>query len=135
MCGIAGAISLKGLDQNKINRCLDLMRKRGPDGLAFKPISFGTKIVTLLFSRLGIVDPTPQSMQPFTRGNLTIITNGELYNYVELRRTLISLGHTFYTKSDTEVMLAAWQQWREASLNKMEGMWAFALIDLSLIHI
>ena len=83
-------------------------------------------------------------MQPFTRGNLTIITNGELYNYVELRRTLISFGHTFSTKSDTEVMLAAWQQWGEASLNKMEGMWAFALIDtareqlilcLSLIHI
>ena len=67
MCGIAGAISLKGLDKNKINRCLDLMRKRGPDGAAFKPISFGGKIVTLLFSRLGIVDPTPQSMQPFTR--------------------------------------------------------------------
>ena len=129
MCGIAGAISLKGLDKNKINRCLGLMRKRGPDGAAFKPISFGGKIVTLLFSRLGIVDPTPQSMQPFTRGNLTIITNGELYNYVELRRTLISFGHTFSTKSDTEVMLAAWQQWGEASLNKMEGMWAFALID------
>ena len=117
MCGIAGAISLKGLDKNKINRCLGLMRKRGPDGAAFKPISFGGKIVTLLFSRLGIVDPTPQSMQPFTRGNLTIITNGELYNYVELRRTLISFGHTFSTKSDTEVMLAAWQQWGEASLN------------------
>ena len=129
MCGIAGAISLKGLDQNKIKRCLDLMEKRGPDGVAFKPISFGRKTVTLLFSRLGIVDPTPQSMQPFTRGDLTIVTNGELYNYIELRRTLITLGHTFCTKSDTEVMLAAWQQWGEASLDKMEGMWAFALID------
>jgi asparagine synthase (glutamine-hydrolysing) len=60
-------------------------------------------------------------MQPFTRGDLTIITNGELYNYVELRRTLISLGHTFYTKSDTEVMLAAWQQWGEAPSIKWKG--------------
>ena len=135
MCGIAGAISNKSIDQNKIDRTLNLMKERGPDGQTVKTFSFGKQTVTLLFSRLAIVDPTPQSMQPFTRKNLTIITNGELYNYIELKRRLMALGHVFVTKSDTEVMLAAWQQWGESSLDKMEGMWAFALIDMTKNHL
>ena len=69
-------------------------------------------------------------MQPFSRRALKIITNGELYNHIELRKELNSLGHHFKTKSDTEVMLAAWEQWGESSLDRMEGMWAFALVDI-----
>ena len=98
MCGIAGAISNRGIDQNKIDRTLNLMKERGPDGQTVKTFSFGKQTVTLLFSRLGIVDPTPQSMQPFTRQNLTIITNGELYNYIELKRELTGFGHVFVNK-------------------------------------
>jgi asparagine synthase (glutamine-hydrolysing) len=129
MCGIAGAIGPRGLTQTRIERTLPLMQKRGPDGTSVKTISLGDQTVTLLFSRLAIIDPSPRSMQPFIRDNLVIITNGELYNHLELKKELTLRGHLFTTESDTEVMLAAWQEWGESSLNKMEGMWAFALID------
>ena len=129
MCGIVGAIGPGRIDANRIMRTRHLMRRRGPDGTG---VHFGTvagSTVTLVFARLAIIDTDPRAMQPFSRGDLVIVTNGELYNYVELRDELSRLGHRFLTQSDTEVMLAAWQEWSEAALDRMEGMWAFALID------
>ena len=129
MCGIAGAISKIDISSERINQTLELMKNRGPDGSRSEVIIFNNHKIFLLFSRLSIIDLEPRAMQPFSRGALKIITNGELYNHIELRKELNSLGHYFKTKSDTEVMLAAWEQWGESSLDKMEGMWAFALVD------
>ena len=130
MCGIAGAISKIDISSDRINRTLGLMKNRGPDGSRSEVITFSNHKIFLLFSRLSIIDLEPRAMQPFSRGNLKIISNGELYNHTELRRELKTLGHRFKTKSDTEVMLAAWEQWGEESLDRMEGMWAFALVNI-----
>ena len=130
MCGIAGAISKIDISSERINQTLGLMKNRGPDGSRSEVIIFNNHKIFLLFSRLSIIDLEPRAMQPFSRGALKIITNGELYNHIELRKELKTLGHHFKTKSDTEVMLAAWEQWGESSLDRMEGMWAFALVDI-----
>ena len=130
MCGIAGAISKIDISSDRINQTLGLMKNRGPDDSRSEVIIFNNHKIFLLFSRLSIIDLEPRAMQPFSRGALKIITNGELYNHIELRKELNSLGHHFKTKSDTEVMLAAWEQWGESSLDRMEGMWAFALVDI-----
>ena len=130
MCGIAGAISKIDISSERINQTLGLMKNRGPDGSRSEVIIFNNHKIFLLFSRLSIIDLEPRAMQPFSRGALKIITNGELDNHIELRKELNSLGHHFKTKSDTEVMLAAWEQWGESSLDRMEGMWAFALVDI-----
>ena len=130
MCGIAGAISKIDISSERINQTLGLMKNRGPDGSRSEVIIFNNHKIFLLFSRLSIIDLEPRAMQPFSRRALKIITNGELYNHIELRKELNSLGHHFKTKSDTEVMLAAWEQWGESSLDRMEGMWAFALVDI-----
>ena len=130
MCGIAGVISKIDISPERINQTLGLMKNRGPDGSRSEVIIFNNHKIFLLFSRLSIIDLEPRAMQPFSRGALKIITNGELYNHIELRKELNSLGHHFKTKSDTEVMLAAWEQWGESSLDRMEGMWAFALVDI-----
>ena len=131
MCGIAGVISKIDISPERINQTLGLMKNRGPDGSRSEVIIFNNHKIFLLFSRLSIIDLEPRAMQPFSRGALKIITNGELYNHIELRKELNSLGHHFKTKSDTEVMLAAWEQWGESSLDRMEGMWAFALVDIN----
>lgn len=129
MCGIAGAIGPREIAPDRIERALHLMRRRGPDGTDTHVGRVGESTVTLLFARLAIIDTDPRAMQPFTYGDLVIVSNGELYNYIELRHELVRLGHEFSTESDTEVMLAAWREWGEAALDRMEGMWAFALID------
>jgi asparagine synthase (glutamine-hydrolysing) len=131
MCGIAGAIGPRDIPSNRIERARYLLRHRGPDGTAVHVGKVAGNIVTLIFGRLAIIDTDPRAMQPFHLGELVIVSNGELYNYIELRDELRTLGHVFTTESDTEVMLAAWREWGEASLEKMEGMWAFALIDTS----
>jgi len=129
MCGIAGAIGPTEIDPSRIERARHLMRHRGPDGTDTHTATVAGNVVTLVFARLAIIDTDPRAMQPFTRGDLVIVTNGELYNYVELKAELTRLGHAFATEADTEVMLAAWQEWGEDALDRMEGMWAFALID------
>ena len=82
------------------------MKNRGPDGSRSRFITFSNHKIFLLFSRLSIIDlEPPRAMQPFSRGNLKIISNGELYNHIELRQKLKTLVLRFKTKSDTEVIL------------------------------
>lgn len=80
--------------------------------------------------RLSIVDLSPFGHQPMSyRGRYWITYNGEVYNYLELRGELEGLGHQFLTRSDTEVILAAYAQWGESCLNRFNGMWALAILD------
>ena len=130
MCGIAGYFGSKRIEETRVNSTLDLMKRRGPNGQKFELIEVNnTKNCYLLHSRLSIIDLDERSNQPFTYNGKTIVYNGEIYNYLEVREELSKLGHVFKTKSDTEVLIHALDEWGIDALNKVEGMWAFALYD------
>lgn len=130
MCGIAGYIGSLELNSEQVEHCLKLMRRRGPDAAGIYRHSFGSeKNVCLLHSRLSIIDLDERANQPFTRGPKTLVYNGEIYNYIELKNELQARGRRFNTTSDTEVLLATLEEYGWKGLDKCEGMWAFALYD------
>ena len=101
------------------------MAKRGPDGQGV----WHDETAGLAFRRLAIIDLHERSSQPMHLGNLHLVFNGEIYNYVELRDTLRGLGHRFLTEGDAEVLLHAWAEWGEQALERLNGMFAFAVWD------
>ena len=129
MCGFAGMVGFEGLpaDKQAVDRMAASLFHRGPDegGL------YASRSVGLGFRRLAILDLTPTAHQPMISedGQLVLVFNGEIYNYVELRLDLQSLGHTFKSTGDTEVLLHAYQQWGHDCLQKLNGMWAFLIYD------
>src|SRR4051794_40047964 len=130
MCGIAGYSGEAPLDGARVRRALKLMRHRGPDDASHR--AFDTpdgRRVELLHTRLTIIDLDPRSNQPMRIGDRWIAFNGELYNYVEVRRRLEAKGVAFRTSSDTEVLLAALDDGGVDALDGCEGMWAFASYD------
>jgi len=129
MCGIAGYIGRRGLSEKQVGRTLDLMKNRGPDDQRHRLVASGRIRVDLLHSRLSIIDLDERSNQPFKIGPATLIFNGEIYNYVELRHELIEQGIKFITESDTEVLLRSYLEWGDACVEKFEGMWALAVWD------
>lgn len=129
MCGIAGHIGTGAIDDERVAAALGLMKNRGPDhqdGVAFR---HGELHVVLLHSRLSIIDLEPRSNQPFTIGDCTLVFNGEIYNYLELRQRLRARGVSFRTESDTEVLLQSYLAFGPDCVNDFEGMWAFAIYD------
>lgn len=104
---------------------------RGPDGEGWEEYRTAAGPLILAHRRLAIVDTSPLGAQPMGRGPLHVVYNGEIYNHVELRTELEGLGHAFRTRSDTEVLLAAWQQWGADCLRRCNGMFAFVLWDQS----
>lgn len=104
-----------------------------------RAVAEGSRSAPLLLGhrRLAIVDLSPLGHQPMRRGGLWAVYNGELYNHVELRRELEALGHAFVSHSDTEVLLAAWAQWGPQALERFNGMWSLALLDLQrrILHV
>ena len=131
MCGIAGYFCKARVRDSNIQNTLDLMRNRGPDNQDFR--LFGTNDkeshVGLLHSRLSIIDLDSRSNQPFTIGSQTIVFNGEIYNYLELRDGLSKRGIVLNTSSDTEVLLHYFRIYGEKCVEFLEGMWAFAVYD------
>jgi asparagine synthase (glutamine-hydrolysing) len=126
MCGIAGYIGKQTPSDDQVNRCLELMRRRGPDARGMYRQSFGDGLqVVLLHSRLSIIDLDERSNQPFQLENDVLVYNGEIYNYLEVRDSLESRA-LFETTGDTEVLLRALQAMGTAALDRCEGMWAFA---------
>ncbi len=130
MCGVAGYIGRRELSQDRLARCMDAMKRRGPDVSRYQAWSTrsGTNVY-LVHSRLNIIDANARSNQPLEVKGKWIALNGELYNYREIRRELATEGVGFLTESDTEVLLRAIIQWDWAALNRCEGMWAFAVYD------
>jgi len=129
MCGIAGIVELEGRtpDRSVLAAMTRAVAHRGPDGEGLDiqgPVGLGHR-------RLAIVDLSPGGHQPMlgANGKLRITFNGEIYNYVELREELLGLGHEFCTHSDTEVLLAAYAQWGARCVDRLNGMWAFAIHD------
>jgi asparagine synthase (glutamine-hydrolysing) len=128
MCGISGIIRKDGLQvgSDRIRRMNDLAAHRGPDGDGY----FHAPGIALGHRRLAILDLNPRGAQPMARGDrYQIVFNGEVYNFLELRTELESLGHRFSTGTDTEVILAAYSEWGADCLPRFNGMWAFAIYD------
>lgn len=160
MCGIVGEWRFDGraVDCRRLERATSLIAHRGPDDegylLATPDTGFAearsgagsvlehlpaiggpvTSVPTIAFGfrRLSIIDTSSAGHQPMASadGSCWIVFNGEIYNHIELRDELIAKGHTFRGHSDTEVILAAYAEWGTACLERFNGMWAFALLDL-----
>ncbi|MBI5138671.1 MAG: hypothetical protein HZA95_02640 [Candidatus Vogelbacteria bacterium] len=120
MCAIAGAPS-----KEDVVRMLELMRHRAPDDAG----TFQDERFTMGMGRLKIIDLISNDLCPITHKGLTLTFNGEIYNYIDLREELKKIGHTFKTSSDTEVLLVAYIEWNEGCLDKLNGMFAFAVND------
>src|SRR5882724_111993 len=132
MCGIAGLITQN--PEARIGAMLKAIEHRGRDdeGIWTSPAIDGAgQRVCFGHRRLSIIDTSSAGHQPMIShdGRLLVILNGEIYNYRELRDQLASKGRTFRTQTDTEVLLAAWAEWGEDCLPRLNGMFAFALWD------
>ena len=130
MCGIAGILRLDGQAAcpRELARMAVVLRHRGPDGEGIW-IAPGRE-VGLAHRRLSILDLTPASAQPMHYGGrYTVTFNGEIYNFLELRQDLLSRGHTFRSDGDTEVLLAGYAEYGEGVLDRLDGMFAFAIWD------
>lgn len=129
MCGICGIVSLNDRPANSstVKIMMSILRHRGPndDG------QFTSSNVALGFVRLSILDLSFLGHQPMSdeSGRYTIIHNGEVYNYIEIREDLKSKGLTFNSNTDTEVILKAYLTWGERCLERFNGMWAFCIYD------
>ena len=130
MCGIAGYFKLNDTtdlpDEQLIGRMIRILRHRGPD-------EFGAYLdnrCVLGQARLSIIDLSTGS-QPLCNedGSIWISYNGEIYNYIELRDELEQAGHRFRTRSDTEVIVHAYEQWGRECLSRFNGQFAFAIYD------
>ena len=128
MCGLFGMVSRRGsVDPRMLDAGTDLVAHRGPDGRG--TVIIGS--VGLGHRRLSILDTSDAGLQPMRHADqpLTIVYNGEIYNYLELRTELAAAGHRFRTGTDTEVILAAYLAWGNSCVARFNGMWAFALLD------
>src|ERR1051326_8006627 len=129
MCGFVGVVALNEapIDAAAIRQMSSTLRHRGPDDddiYVAGSIGFG-------FRRLSILDLSPAGHQPMYSedGQTVLVFNGEIYNYIELRKELRSLGHDFKSSGDTEVLLHAYLEWGQECLDKLNGMWAFLIHD------
>lgn len=130
MCGIVGILSKESIvDRIVLIAGRDALSHRGPDD-AGEWWSLDGR-VGLAHRRLAIIDLSPSGHQPMQTedGALTIVFNGEIYNFLDLRHELASKGHVFRTSSDTEVILAAYREWGVDCLSHFNGAFAFALFD------
>ncbi|MCS7210392.1 MAG: asparagine synthase (glutamine-hydrolyzing) [Chloroherpetonaceae bacterium] len=129
MCGIAGTVGF--YDQELLEQMSGVMVHRGPDDSGIKMLSTDSLKVGLAFRRLAIIDLSPLGHQPMSTPDerVWIIFNGEIYNYLELRQVLQAKGYIFRSRTDTEVILNAYLEWGTACVERLNGMWAFALVD------
>lgn len=126
MCGIAGFISPARADAAALVPMLARIAHRGPDGQG----TFVEGPAALGHCRLAIIDLQGGAQPLYSEDkNFVVVFNGEIYNYRELTAELTALGHTFTTRTDTEVLLHGWEQWGRELLPRLRGMFAFALWD------
>ncbi|MBL7943008.1 MAG: asparagine synthase (glutamine-hydrolyzing) [Flavobacteriales bacterium] len=128
MCGIAAVINATGTNEQArtgMENMLSAIRHRGPDASHI----WQHEGTLLGHNRLSIIDLSDAADQPMHFAHLSIVFNGEVYNYREIRIELEGLGHTFHTGSDTEVVLHAYHQWGRKCVEKFMGMWALVIWD------
>lgn len=125
MCGIGGYYGFR--DDNLVKKMSRLMEHRGPDGEGI----YTDSTTTLLNRRLAIIDREGGNQPIWNEDkSLVVVYNGEIYNYRELREELESAGHTFSTKTDTEIIVHGYEQWGEACFDRFNGMFGIALYDV-----
>src|SRR3954453_3063430 len=127
MCGIAGKVSADGpVDRALVERMCELIEHRGPDSRGI----FADPCAVLGIQRLAIIDLETGDQPIYNEDrSLVVVLNGEIYNYRELRAELRSRGHHFETESDTEVIVHLYEEHGEACVERLRGMFAFALWD------
>ena len=133
MCGIAGIVDFASeVDEDLLKRMTEAIKHRGPDDEGY----FIDKEVGLGHRRLSIID-LKTGHQPIHNENesIWIVHNGEIYNFKELRENLEKNGHKFYTNSDTEVIVHAYEEWGENCVKRFNGMFAFAIWDSNKKHV
>jgi asparagine synthase (glutamine-hydrolysing) len=127
MCGIAGIVDFGGIDAAemapRLNRAVARLARRGPDGTG----TWHDDTCALAHTRLAIIDLSEAAAQPMEGHGGVIVFNGEIYNFALLAGELRRLGHRFVSRSDTEVLLAGWRAWGVGLLDRLVGMFAFAL--------
>jgi asparagine synthase (glutamine-hydrolysing) len=132
MCGIAGIVMRAGEAANRelIERMADRLGHRGPDDSGV----FIHENVGLGHTRLAVIDTSEAGRQPLFNedGSVAVVFNGEIYNYRELVEELTKAGHVFRSRTDTEVIAHAWEEYREACLERFRGMFALAILDTRL---
>ena len=127
MCGIFGIVQQNNISVTPklLQKAIELVRHRGPDGqYTYTADSWG-----FAHTRLAIIDLSKDGLQPMHYKGHVITYNGEIYNYLELRNELQQKGYSFSTRSDTEVLLAAYDFWGAECVQHFNGMWAFAIFD------
>ena len=128
MCGIAGIISNNSslITADRVKRMTDALAHRGPDAEGH----WVNSTTALGNRRLAIIDLSNAASQPLHYlQRYTIIHNGEIYNYIELKEDLQKKGYSFNSRSDTEVIVAAYDHWKEECVDHFDGMFAFAVWD------
>lgn len=133
MCGFLGFSTVKDISDEQVKRALYLIKHRGPNNQTYKLYDYKKSKVCMGHARLSIIDLAEHSNQPFLSscGRYSLIFNGEIYNYKEIRQELIAHGNEFLTEGDTEVLLQAWIKWGAKCLPRIIGMFAFVVFDRS----
>ena len=127
MCGITGFINKKDNKQDIIKKMADKIAHRGPDGEGY----YIDEDIALAHRRLAIIDLSTGNQPMFNKDkSLVIVFNGEIYNFLELKKELKDKGYKFQNKSDTEVIINGYQEWGKKIVNHLRGMFAFAIWDI-----
>ena len=132
MCGISGFLGPNNLSPKRdtILKTLELMKNRGKDDSGTFEYNINDKFkINLNHTRLSIIDPRPNSSQPFNDEESSIVFNGMIYNYIEIRKKLLKKKIKFYTNSDTEVLLKFLNYYGPEKLYELDGMWSFAYLN------
>lgn len=127
MCGFVGFTNKINDASIVLGKMMDRIKHRGPDSDG----KYVDEQIAMGFRRLSIIDLSDVGSQPiFNEDRSMVLTfNGEIYNYKDLREELIAAGHSFYTQTDSEVLIHGYEQWGEDMLNKLRGMFAFIIFD------
>jgi len=130
MCGIAGFIDFnKKTKQEIIGQMVHTMQHRGPDDQGAENYDCIDALIGMGQARLSIIDLSPAGHQPMHYKNLSVIFNGEIYNYKEIRKELVKSGHLFISDSDTEVILHAYEEWGHMFVHQLIGMFVIVVYD------
>jgi asparagine synthase (glutamine-hydrolysing) len=124
MCGICG---FSWEDEDLIQAMADRLAHRGPDARGHH-VGMGASLGQ---TRLAIIDLSPKGRQPMVNetGDVYLVANGEIYNHMDLRRELMAKGHVFYSNSDSEAILHAYEEWGPDCIQRLLGMFCFAILD------
>lgn len=138
MCGFAGILSKQKIYKKKFLKIAKAVNFRGPDNTGIRIFDYDFNNVkdkgniAIFHNRLAIIDVDERSNQPFEDETYLLVFNGEIYNFQEIKQSLIILGYTFKTESDTEVLFIALKEWGEKCISKLNGMFSFVFINKKL---